>query len=252
MGTVRPQIVVFGDSLTEWGNIVAEGWTTSLSAYYNRKADVILRGYAGYNTRLARLILDKIFPLPSSNPPLLVTVFFGANDAADPKAGHGMAHVPLQEYTENLHEIVAHIKKLSDSTKIILIAPPPICEEKLVKSAVTLYADTSGVPTRRNEVTKLYAQECVKVGQETNVPVIDLWTIFQETPDWKETYLSDGLHFTAEGNSKVFKELVTVLDGPDFDPRLKVEQMSWDFPQWYNFGEDPVLTVKTWCSQSNL
>ncbi len=48
------------------------------------QADVVLRGYSGYNTRWARFLLPKVFPLSASEPTKLVTVFFGANDAALP------------------------------------------------------------------------------------------------------------------------------------------------------------------------
>lgn len=47
------------------------------------QADVVLRGYSGYNSRWARLLLPKVFP-ESTPAPKLVTVFFGANDAALP------------------------------------------------------------------------------------------------------------------------------------------------------------------------
>ncbi len=47
------------------------------------QADVIARGYSGYNTRWAAHILDKIFKR-GQTPPDLVTIFFGANDAALP------------------------------------------------------------------------------------------------------------------------------------------------------------------------
>ena len=47
------------------------------------QADVIARGYSGYNTRWAAYILEKIFPKGHA-PPDLVTIFFGANDAALP------------------------------------------------------------------------------------------------------------------------------------------------------------------------
>ena len=48
------------------------------------QADVVLRGYSGYNTRWARLLLPKAFPTSPPVPAKLVTVFFGANDAALP------------------------------------------------------------------------------------------------------------------------------------------------------------------------
>lgn len=43
----------------------------------------MLRGYSGYNLAWAQHLLAKVFPLQA--PPLkpaLVTIFFGANDAA--------------------------------------------------------------------------------------------------------------------------------------------------------------------------
>ena len=44
-------------------------------------------------------------------PPLkLVTVFFGANDAALKDRIHQNQHVPLQEYKENLLSIISHVK----------------------------------------------------------------------------------------------------------------------------------------------
>jgi isoamyl acetate esterase len=48
------------------------------------QADVVLRGYSGYNTRWALHLLDKVFPDNDLPPPKLVVVFFGANDAALP------------------------------------------------------------------------------------------------------------------------------------------------------------------------
>ena len=43
-------------------------------------------------------------------PPKLVTIFFGANDAALDDRAHRNQHVPLQEYKENLVKIISHIK----------------------------------------------------------------------------------------------------------------------------------------------
>ena len=43
-------------------------------------------------------------------PPALVTIFFGANDAALPDRSSARQHVPLLEYKENLKRIVEHIR----------------------------------------------------------------------------------------------------------------------------------------------
>ncbi|KAI3679621.1 hypothetical protein L2E82_51161 [Cichorium intybus] len=42
--------------------------------------------------------------------PLAVTVFFGANDACLPDRYSAFQHVPIDEYRQNLHAIVAYLK----------------------------------------------------------------------------------------------------------------------------------------------
>lgn len=84
---MRPQFVTFGDSITQRG--FEPGWGSLLANAYQRRADVVSRGYSGYNSRWALQLLDAVFPQPSAAapPPRLATVFFGANDAALPDRG---------------------------------------------------------------------------------------------------------------------------------------------------------------------
>jgi len=130
---IRPVIVLFGDSITQqgygWNDAAAAsasaaslGWTALLSNAYQRRADVLARGYSGYNTRMALDLLPSIAPQPAVVPGqsrqqqqgtaaeaevLFVAVFFGANDAALPGERQ---HVPLEEYGDNLVKIVRHLR----------------------------------------------------------------------------------------------------------------------------------------------
>ena len=91
---VRPKIVLFGDSITEQ-SIQQNGWGVPLANAYSRRvtfllsqtlsrqirflklliyvtvndlhiqADVLVRGYGGYNTRWAMFLLNHLFPLVS-------------------------------------------------------------------------------------------------------------------------------------------------------------------------------------------
>ncbi|GMQ10104.1 hypothetical protein CsSME_00053240 [Camellia sinensis var. sinensis] len=106
---MRPEIVIFGDSITE-GSFKSGGWGASLANNYSRKADVVLRGYSGYNTRWALFLLHRLFPLGSTTPPVATTIFFGANDAALSGRTSERQHVPTEEYKENLKRIVHHLK----------------------------------------------------------------------------------------------------------------------------------------------
>ncbi|KAF3647154.1 Isoamyl acetate-hydrolyzing esterase 1 -like protein [Capsicum annuum] len=124
---MRPQIVLFGDSITEQSFRLG-GWGAALADNYTRKADILNRGYGGYNTRWALFLLHHLFPLDAPTPPDAVTIFFGANDAALLGRTSERQHVPLEEYKENLRKMIQHFKKCSPSVLVLLITPPPIDE----------------------------------------------------------------------------------------------------------------------------
>ncbi|KAF8110665.1 hypothetical protein N665_0081s0094 [Sinapis alba] len=61
VGPGRPQIVLFGSSIVQY-SFSDGGWGATLANIYSRTADIILRGYAGWNSRLALKVLDQVFP----------------------------------------------------------------------------------------------------------------------------------------------------------------------------------------------
>lgn len=124
---LRPRLVLFGDSITEW-SFRPGGWGAALADTYSRKADVVVRGYSGYNTRWALFWMQRVFPLDGL-PPVAATVFFGANDAALLGRSCEQNHVPVVEFKENLRAIVNHLKDCSKSMVILLITPPPVDED---------------------------------------------------------------------------------------------------------------------------
>ncbi|XP_021650672.2 GDSL esterase/lipase At5g62930 isoform X2 [Hevea brasiliensis] len=70
---MRPQIVLFGDSITEQ-SFRSGSWGASLADTYSRKADVLVRGYGGYNTRWALFLLHHLFPIECSPTILIVLI----------------------------------------------------------------------------------------------------------------------------------------------------------------------------------
>lgn len=83
------------------------GWASLLSDAYARRADVLNRGYSGYNSRHVCSILEKsVFP----EHVLFCTVFLGTNDAALPGE---LQHVPLDEFETNLESIVTKVRCVS-------------------------------------------------------------------------------------------------------------------------------------------
>lgn len=223
---MRPNIVLFGDSITQQ-SFRSGGWGASLADAYARKADVLVRGYGGYNTRLALFLLHHLFPLDSKKPPVATTVFFGANDSALPGRNSERQHVPIEEYKENLRKIVNHLKECSPTMLIVLITPPPIDEEGRMEYARATYGEKAmTLLERTNEVAGVYAKGCVELAEELGLRSVNLWSKMQETDGWQKKYLSDGLHLTPEGNGVVFQEVVRVFN----EAWLNAEEMPLDFP----------------------
>ncbi|KAA8540809.1 hypothetical protein F0562_024772 [Nyssa sinensis] len=244
MGTVRPQIVLFGDSITEQSFRIG-GWGAALAHNYSRKADVVVRGYGGYNTRWALFLLHHLFHLSTPTPPVAATIFFGANDAALLGRTSERQHVPVEEYKENLRRIVHHLKECSPTMLVVLITPPPIDEAGRKEYAQSLYGEKAmELPERTNEVTGVYAKQCVELAKELCLPSINLWSKMQETKGWQKKFLSDGLHLTAEGNAVVHQEVVKVFN----EAWLPAPEMPYDFPRHSEIdAENPEKVFQQQC-----
>ncbi|KDP31089.1 hypothetical protein JCGZ_11465 [Jatropha curcas] len=223
---MRPLIVLFGDSITEQ-SFGSGGWGAALADTYSRKADVLVRGYGGYNTRWALFLLHHLFPIGSIKPPVAVTIFFGANDAALKGRTSERQHVPVDEYKENLRKIVLHLKECSPTMLVILITPPPVDEEGRKEYAKSKYGEKAmELPERTNEMAGVYAKECVELAKELGIRSIDIWSKMQKIEGWQKKILSDGLHLTPEGNAVVSQEVIRVFN----EAWLSASEMPYDFP----------------------
>ncbi|CAL0328288.1 unnamed protein product [Lupinus luteus] len=221
--TVRPKFVLFGSSIVEYG--FHEGWAATLAHLYGRQVDVVLRGYAGWNSRGGLRILDRIFPKHATQQPSLVIVYFGGNDATLPQEdGHG-SHVPLKEYNENLRKILTHLRSLSKETRIIFLSTPPINEKQLFGDS-----PPKKLP-KTNESHRIYSEEGLKVCKEMNITAIDLWSKVQERKDWKEVSFIDGIHLTNEGSKVVTREILKVLKEAKWKPSLYWKNMAIEFEE---------------------
>lgn len=217
---IRPAIVLFGDSITQQafgmdGNV---GWASLLASSYTRRADVLNRGFSGYNTNHAVDLLPRVFgTFETTGSPLFCTVFFGANDAALPGEPQ---HVPIKQYRNNLGTIIDSIRERVDGSKedfpIILLTPPPVHEEAWKECRELKQSD------RRNQVAKEYGDAVKQVGQEHNCPVLDIWQLLDglSSPDVYKKHLSDGLHLNESGNRRIYDGLMELIQTkyPDLAP----------------------------------
>ena len=68
-----------------------------LSDHFQRKADVVNRGFSGYTSNTFRQILPAVLDESTFEGAAAATLFLGANDAND-KEINPVQHVSLEEY----------------------------------------------------------------------------------------------------------------------------------------------------------
>ncbi len=103
----KKKVVAFGDSITQHGfNTDAHGWVAKLADWWTRRADVLNRGFSGYNSRWGKIVFEDVV---LAEKPDLLFIFFGANDATEATAVH---HVPLNEYVDNIRFMVNTAQKV--------------------------------------------------------------------------------------------------------------------------------------------
>ncbi|CAN1174800.1 GDSL esterase/lipase CPRD49, partial [Linum perenne] len=226
VGPSRPQFVLFGSSIVQlsYGN---GGWGSALSEIYSRSADVILRGYYGWNSRRAVQVLDKIFPKDAAEQPSLVIVYFGGNDSMGPHSSGLGPHVPLPEYVDNMKKICLHLKSLSDTTRVIVLSTPPV-DEARVRSNKSEYLSEI---VRTNELCGQYSEACIKLCKELDLKVVDLFSALQTRSDWTTACFTDGIHLSAEGSKIVVKEILKVLKEAEWSPSLHWKEMPIEFSE---------------------
>ncbi|KAF8059122.1 GDSL esterase/lipase [Scenedesmus sp. PABB004] len=232
---VRPVALLFGDSLTERSLDPDGGWGAALAHRYARKLDVVNRGFGGYNSRwglhLLREVLDQA--AAGGQRVALMTIWFGANDAALPGRSAERQHVPADEYAANLAAMVAMARR-AGVQRILVITPPPVDDEARVRHQQQRMGITTPVPPDRTlEASRVYADAAVSAlsaGADA-VPVLDLHTALQVVPDWRATLLDDGLHFTPAGSRAVWAALAGTLEArwPELSlPRVPNHMPWWD------------------------
>ncbi|XP_030537230.1 GDSL esterase/lipase CPRD49-like isoform X4 [Rhodamnia argentea] len=227
VGPERPQYVLFGSSIVQF-SFSNGGWGASLADLYARKADIILRGYSGWNSRGALEVLEKVFPKDAATQPSLVIVYFGGNDSMRAHPSGLGPQVPLPEYIENMRKIAIYLKSLSDCTRVIFLSAPPVNEEKIRESFSGKFQDIR----RTNHACHVYSEACLELCREMNVKAVDLWTAIQKRDDWATACFTDGIHFSSEGSKIVVEEISRVLKEADWEPSLYWESMPTEF------GED--------------
>lgn len=268
----RPTILLFGDSITQYAH--SGGWGTILQQHYQRKADILNRGYSGYNTRMAKAMTTNLFP-PTSTPVssssindmyVFTTLFFGANDAADNEYATELQKPPqgisVEEYKDNLLAIIERMQHYTSF--ILLISPPPV--------------DNQQWKDRNNDRVVKYSQVCEEITQDiqkkalprilpsVSVIHINLYDrmMINNSSDGKKNsgttdtttisvdddykiYFNDGLHLSSEGDKLVANAILETLQ--KYAPHCTPDALPLDFDIWRDI--DP-QNVEKYFSKEHL
>ena len=233
----RPTIVLLGDSITQFSfDPEQRGWGAGLANWYHRSADVVNRGFSGYNSRWIKQALPSMFPTSFTQIDLL-TIMLGANDAV--MEGPGTQHVSLQEYTENIKACVVYFQALNPLCHIILITPPNV--------------NSILWPDRATSLVCQYAEavRCIGISfASPRVHVLDLWGGGEDAAVNNELDLFDGLHFGEGANKKTLSGLQAIVREriPEMNPEEGVDGGAPNLPMhFYNhrvIREDEATTQK--------
>ena len=120
------RLMLLGDSITQYSFDVG-GWGARIADQFQRRVDVLNRGFSGYNTTWVKCVLPQI--LPSALPLDAATVLLGSNDSGVREINPEQ-HVPLDAFESNLRGICEFLLTGGVPKEgILLVSPPPLCEQ---------------------------------------------------------------------------------------------------------------------------
>ena len=178
--STEKQIILIGDSLTEW-NFKENGWGKKLQDWYGGKATIINQGYAGYNSKMIKDIIHQIIPKDTNKTEILIcTILLGTNDCF-----FEGRQISFQDYKLNILYIVDYIHLTNPKIEILLITPPISGYLK----GMTKYIDALyEIKKERNFINIVNLHD----NPHANIILPDLY---------------DGIHINDSGNDKLFKNV---------------------------------------------
>lgn len=225
-------ILLLGDSITQMGSNEYDGdhggWVAHMQAHYNRKADVINRGFGGFNTKTAALALPEILDMLSKQEIALTIVWLGANDAAVPDGSDGRAHIPVAQYQSNLKGIVQ--KLLDDGVeRVLVVTPTPVYE-----AAPQAIPEGERIAPRNLKATATYAEAARAVAASfpgQKVHLADAFQTFVSQGDWGTRLMApDGLHLSRQGNNEAWYLMYNAINDK---MQMTSNNLPMHHPDWW-------------------
>lgn len=228
---VYDSIICFGDSLTQQAS-AGEGFVARLREQYERRLDVISRGFSGYTSRQGLALCPQLFALSDgskgSGKAHLAIIWLGTNDCIAP--GYAQ-HVPEDEYGDNMRAIVTQHFADVDT---LLITPTTVVPDRFAGH------ETDESALRYGRRLQQIAEEVMREREEQTSPakkliVVDMHAAFYQAAADQAGGLADllqedGLHISQRGYQVVFDAIAMAIR--DHLPHLTPEKQPFVFPDW--------------------
>ncbi|XP_037028434.1 isoamyl acetate-hydrolyzing esterase 1 homolog [Bradysia coprophila] len=199
-------ILLFGDSITEQSFSSQGRWAALLADRFQRMADVIPRGFSGYNTRWCKILLPDILNSINAKDVSCMTIFLGANDCSLPTSDQ---YVPVDEFQQNLETMISILEcRGIVRQKIVFITPPIYFHSHFVAASAK---DGDPDPLRSDDRPAIYAKAMVELAEKLNVSVVDAYSAFAADGRGEELFY-DGLHFSPAGSELLYNLVVKDIE----------------------------------------
>ncbi|HEO8418315.1 SGNH/GDSL hydrolase family protein [Niallia sp. FSL W8-0635] len=228
------KIICFGDSITRGVSfvkgrlrIIKDNYPTFLEKLFsvNISEDIIVLNKGVFNDN-SHLLLKRLEKDVLSEKPNYVLLNVGGNDcnfnwqevADSPNSNHEPI-VSVQQYMENIKQMVTKMKQ-SNITPI-LITLPPLDPVRYYKFIADKYGTTishwisccGGIEHWHS----LYNLQLNKLIEQFNLPNIDVRTALKKEGNATDFISDDGIHLNADGYRKmsevIFEEMLRFIEG---------------------------------------
>lgn len=182
-------IIVFGDSISNGQHLsVHKGWVHLMAEVLGDRAVVENRSVNGNTTRMA---LERMPHDVLQDPPDILIIQFGQNDANRWETDNGVRRVGTEAFIGNLKDILYRAQVFN--VLPMLLTNPPVLKESLF------------LPRDNHE----YNIQIREVAGQHSVPLVDIEILFQMT---KGLMLDDGIHPNEAGHRVYARAVIEALE----------------------------------------
>jgi lysophospholipase L1-like esterase len=197
----KTTLLFLGDSITAMRRSYAEILNAMLKqARPEVQLDFINLAQSGFTSGNG---LQDTYTVYLSKQPDCAFIFFGANDSTHVEGIQGRTLVSLDEYKDNLRQIVAAFQQHTRA-RVVLFTPTPVVESaaNAAYNAMRLFYS--------NDTAAKFADATRALAKSESVLCLDLWMHFGSPPEAKQ-FGADGLHPNLEGQKEIVRYLLKTI-----------------------------------------